>query len=245
MPLLQSPSGMARKDRAPNPPRRVQSPQQRRSPSTASGLGNRRTLLFAIAGAVILAVVVVGGVLAFSGGGDGEGDARTTLENAGCTLQIVDAFVNESDHSDVATPETKVDWNTTPPSNGRHYGATAIFGAYDEPLQQQLVVHNYEHGAVGIQYGSKVPQETVEQLREFYDSDPNGLLLAPYPSLDDKIALTAWWDETPGEGEGDKGKGVVAKCTEFDEGAFDAFLDAFGFQGPEAFPRDALQPGGN
>ena len=233
---------MARKDRAPNPPRRVQSPQQRRSPSTASGLGERRTLLFAIAGAVILAAVVVGGVLAFSGG-DGEGDARMTLENAGCTLQIVQSVTNASDHSDVPTPEAKVDWNTTPPSNGKHYGATAIFGRYDEPLQQQLLVHNYEHGAVGVQYGSKVPRETIQQLEDFYEEESNGLLLAPYPSLGDKIALTAWWDETPGEG--DKGKGVVAKCTEFDEGAFDAFLDAFGFQGPEAFPRDALQPGGN
>ena len=104
-------------------------------------------------------------------------------------------------------------------------------------------MHNYEHGAVGIQYGSQVPDATVQQLEDYYDQDPEGLLLAPYPSLGDQIALTAWWDETPGEG--DKGKGVVAKCPGFDEDAFDAFLDAYGFQGPEAFPRDALQPGSN
>lgn len=234
---------MARKDRAPNPPRRVQAPQPRRSQRPTPGLGDRRTLIVAAAGTALLALVVVLGVVFLTGAGGGEEDARATLEDAGCTLQIVDAQANASDHSDVASPDAEVDWNTTPPSNGKHFGNTAIFGPYDEPLQQQLVVHNYEHGAVGIQYGRQVPDATVQQLRDYYDDDPNGLLLAPYPELGDQIALTAWWDETPGVG--DKGKGVVAKCPGFDEGAFDAFLDGYGFQGPEAFPRDALQPGSN
>jgi Protein of unknown function (DUF3105) len=233
---------MARKDRAPNPPRRVQAPQQRKTQRTTSGLRDRRLLIAVAAGAAVLALVVVLGAVFVAGGNGGDG-ARATLEDAGCTLQIVDSVTNASDHSDVPTVDTKVDWNTDPPSNGKHYGNTAVFGRYDEPLQQQLVVHNYEHGAVGIQYGSQVPDATVQQLRDYYDDDPNGLLLAPYPSLGDRIALTAWWDETPGEG--DKGKGVVAKCPNFDEGAFDAFLDSYGFQGPEAFPRDALQPGSN
>jgi Protein of unknown function (DUF3105) len=233
---------MARKDRAPTPPRRVQAPQQRRTPSSADAVRRQKAIIYAAAGAGLLALALVL-VLVFTGGSSGGGDARATLEDAGCTVQIVDAVENRSDHSDVPTPTTKVDWNTDPPSNGRHYGQTIIFGAYDEPLQQQLLVHNYEHGAVGIQYGSRVPAATVQQVRDFYDGDPNGIVLAPYPKLGDQIALTAWRDATPGEG--DKGEGVVAKCPGFDEGAFDAFLDAYGFQGPEAFPRDALQPGGN
>jgi Protein of unknown function (DUF3105) len=233
---------MARKDRAPTPPRRVQAPQQRRTPSSADAVRRQKAIIYAAAGAGLLALAVVL-VLVFTGGSSGGGDARATLEDAGCTVQIVDAVENRSDHSDVPTPTTKVQWNTDPPSNGPHYGQTIIFGAYDEPLQQQLLVHNYEHGSVGIQYGSSVADATVQQLRDFYDSDPNGLILAPLPRLGNQIALTAWRDATPGEG--DKGEGVVAKCRQFDQGAFEAFLDAYGFQGPEAFPRDALQPGGN
>lgn len=233
---------MARKDRAPTPPKRVQAPQQRRTPQSPEAVRKQKLIVYGIAASGVLALGVVLLLVAFGGGGGG-GDARAALEDAGCTLVNVPGVTNSSDHSDVPTPTTKVTWNTDPPSNGEHYGTTIIFGAYNEPLQQQLLVHNYEHGGVGIQYGSGVSQETIDQLRSFYDEDPDGLILAPYPKLGNKIALTAWTakPQLPGK----KGTGHVAKCTRFDEKAFSAFLDAYGFDGPEPFPRNALQPGGN
>ena len=240
---------MARKDRAPNPPRKVQSPQQRRSQPSAEAAQRQKRIIYGLAAsgflalAVVLVLVLTGGGDGITGGGASDDDARATLEDAGCTLQIVTAVVNRSDHSDVPTPETKVTWNTDPPSNGRHYGQTIIYGAYDEPLQQQLLVHNYEHGAVGMQYGSEVSDDEIQKMREAYDEDPDGLVMAPYPKLGDQIAFTAWRDTTPNND--DKGQGIVAKCPSFDKAAFNAFEDAFGFQGPEAFPRDSLQPGGN
>jgi hypothetical protein len=234
---------MARKDRAPTPPRRVQAPQQRRAPASADAVRKQKLIMYGLAASGLLALGIVLLLVAFGGGGDG-GDARAALESAGCTLQIVPAQENQSDHSDVPTPDSEVDWNTDPPSNGPHYGQTAIFGAYDEPLQQQRVVHNLEHGGVSIQWGPQVPDADVAALRAWYeDGDKDGLLLAPYQPLDDQIALAAWRDTDPGDS--DRGEGIVAKCPTFDAGAFDAYLDAYGFQGPEAFPRDALQVGGN
>ena len=235
---------MARKDRTPKPPRRVQAPQQRRSgaPAGADLLKRQRMILYGIAGSGIVALLVVLGIVLLGGGG-GSGDAQSALKANGCTLQTVKAITNKSDHSDVPTPETKVHWNTFPPSNGHHYGQTLIYGAYDEPLQEQLLVHNLEHGGVAVQWGSKVAADQVEQIRSWYQDDPDGLVLAPLPALGDKISLAAWQDTTPGVG--DKGLGRVAKCTKFDSKTFDAFLTAYGFQGPEPFPRDALAPGGN
>ena len=233
---------MARKDRTPKPPR-VQAPQQRKgAPAGADALQRQRLFLYAIAGSGILALIVVLAIVLLGGGG-GTASAQAALTDNGCTLQTVKAVTNKSDHSDVPTPETKVDWNTFPPSNGRHYGSTIIYGSYDEPLQEQLLVHNLEHGGVAVQWGSKVADTEVERIRSWYQDDPDGLVLAPLPALGDKISLVAWQDTTPGEG--DKGLGRVAKCTAFDRGAFDAFLDAYGFQGPEPYPRDALAPGGN
>jgi hypothetical protein len=233
---------MARKDRAPTPPKRVQAPQQRRTPQSPEAVRKQKLIVYGIAASGVLALGVVLLLVAFGGGGGG-GDARAALEDAGCTLVNVPGVMNASDHSDVPTPSTKMTWNTDPPSNGKHYGTTIIFGAYNEPLQQQLLVHNYEHGGVGIQYGSEVSRETIQQLRDFYDNDPDGLVLAPYPSLGNKIALTSWTAKPQEPGK--KGTGHVAKCTKFDEKAFNAFLDAYGFDGPEPFPRNALQPGGN
>jgi hypothetical protein len=236
---------MARKDRTPKPPRRVQAPQPRRGPSGGAGadaLRRQRLLLYAIAGSGVLALAVVLGIVLL-GGGSGTANAQTALTASGCTLQTVDAVTNKPDHSDVGSPEAKVKWNTFPPSNGPHYGQTIIYGSYDEPLQQQLLVHNLEHGGVSVQWGSKVPAAEVAKVRAWYSDDPDGLVLAPLPALGDKIALAAWQDPTPGKGN--KGFGRVAKCTRFDEKSFDAFLDAYAFQGPEPFPRDALAPGGN
>jgi Protein of unknown function (DUF3105) len=236
---------MARKDRAPTPPRRVQAPKQRKSAPSADAAHRTRMIFYGAAAAGLVGLALVFAVIALGGGGGGSSadDAKQTLVDAGCTLQNVPGVANASDHSDVPTPETKLTWNTDPPSNGPHYQTTVIYGAYDEPVQQQLLVHNYEHGGVGIQYGSDVPAATVQQLRDYYNDDPDGLVLAPYPKLGDKIALTAWTAEP--EESGKKGTGHVAKCTAFDKGAFEAFLEAFGFQGPEPFPRDALQPGSN
>lgn len=235
---------MARKDRAPTPPKRVQAPQQRRTPQSPEAVRKQKMIIYGIAASGVLALGVVLLLVAFGGGGGGGGDARAALEDAGCTLQVVPALPNRSDHSDVPTPGTKVDWNTDPPSNGPHYQQTVIFGAYDEPLEQQRVVHNLEHGGVSIQWGPRVPEQQVAALRAWYeDNDKDGLVLAPYPPLGDKIALAAWRDTNRDDAR--KGEGVVAKCPSFDAGAFDAYLDAYGFQGPEPFPRDVLQVGGN
>jgi hypothetical protein len=231
---------MARKDRAPTPPRKVQAPQQRRTAHGADSARRQRLIVYAVAASGLVGLAIVA-VLVFAGGGSGGGDARATLEDAGCTVQIVTVAPNSAEH--LPTPTTKVNYNTDPPSNGRHYSQTVIYGAYDEPLQQQMLVHDYEHGGVGIQYGSNVPDATVQQLRDFYNQDSDGLVLAPYPKLGDQFAFTAWRDTTPNKGA--RGEGIVAKCRTFDESAANAFLDTYGFQGPEPFPRDALQPGGN
>ena len=191
----------------------------------------------------LLAVIAVVVFVAF-GGRSGPGDARGALEAAGCTLKLADAPENSSDHSDVASPDMVVKaWNTNPPTAGPHFAVPALFGAYDEPLQQARVVHNLEHGGVYIQYGSGVPAETVEQLRGFYDDNLNGTLLAPLPRLGKTIALGAWvTPEETGEGAG-RGTGVLAKCTSFDRDAFEAYFDAYQYKGPERFPPDALAPG--
>ena len=90
-------------------------------------------------------------------------------------------------------------------------------------------MHNLEHGGIVIQYGSKVPAATVDQLAAFVDKDPRGMLMAPLPELGAKIALTAWTH--------------LAMCTRFDEKAYLAFRDAYRAKGPEGTPLNAMQPG--
>lgn len=93
----------------------------------------------------------------------------------------------------VPNPSTPhVPYNSDPPTSGPHTPYLAKWGIHDRPVPKEEQVHNLEDGGVIIQY--KCPDgcpELVEQLEAIarrYDR----LILAPYPGMDRRIALTAW-----------------------------------------------------
>jgi hypothetical protein len=230
---------MARKDRAPTPPKRPQAPQRRSTPAKPGQGGRDRRLLYVLAASVLVALAIVLGIV-FLGGGD-DTDVVATMEAAGCEMQVVQA--QPGDHSaDIdATDDPK--WNTDPPTSGPHYPTPAVYGEYDTPLKIAQVLHNLEHGAVFVLYGDDVPENVVSQLSELYNDDPRGMLLAPYPKLGDEIALGAWTVPDDFEAGDTNGTAYLAKCTRYDEDAFKTFRDELRFRGPERFPADQLQPG--
>lgn len=215
---------LARKARTPPPPRRpVQAPRRRvdaRDPDQS-----RRALYF-LAGFALLGVLILGGVVLWltqRDSGDSQAVAET-MRAAGCTYQTF-----ESEGREHVRDGTRVSYNSSPPTSGNHYAVPVIWNAYDAPVEQARAVHNLEHGGIVIQYGDEVPEATVNELREFYQSDPNGLLLAPLPGLNNQIALTAWTH--------------LAKCRTFNEGAFEEFRDEFRAKGPEPRRPSDLAPG--
>jgi len=228
---------MARKDRAPNPPKRPQGPQRRSTPADPAATARQRRLLYLIAGSGILALAVVLGVLFFSGGGK---DERATLVSAGCTLEVKPALKGEHTLQPTATSDK---WNTDPPTSGPHNVQPAVYGIYEDSVSLAQTVHNLEHGAIVIHYGPDVPGADMQELRNFYNDDPNGLLVAPLSKLGGKIALTAWTTEGTLSGTGGNGKGFVATCPKFEADVFSSFVDEHRFKGPERFPPDSLTPG--
>jgi hypothetical protein len=235
---------MARKDRAPNPPKRPQAPQRRSSPIDPAKAERQRRMLYLIAGSGIVALAIVLAIV-FLGGGGGDGGERAALEDAGCTLQSFPALPNKSDHSDVPTLATKPKWNSMPPTSGPHYGGTAVWGSYDEPIPLVQTTHNLEHGGVVIHYGPDVPAAEVDALRTWYNEtdDPNGLIIVPLASNTDKITLSGWTAPDSATGSRDRGRGWLATCKTFDEGAVSAFIDAHRYKGPERLPPELLAPG--
>jgi hypothetical protein len=224
---------------------RVKAPKQRTTPKAHDPARQRRILMYtggAIAAIAVLFVLVV--VLGIGGGDPSPSEVRGKLEDAGCTFVAKNA--KPGNHTLQENEKSKA-WNTDPPTSGPHFGfdfnqltGTAIWGAYEEPLQLARVVHNLEHGGIYIFYGSKVKPTVVAQLREFYEDHERGTLLAPYPKLGNKIALGAWVAHEEGNE-----KGYLARCGKFDDGAYSAFFRGFQFKGPERFPASSLLPGGN
>jgi hypothetical protein len=229
---------MAKKPRTPPPPRRVQAPKTRPGGPSRGGqrtavgdLGARqRTILYGVAAAGIVGLIVVVALIAFTGGSNSGKDAAQALAAAGCRYKHYPAQPR-TPHYTTLTPATKPSWNSYPPSSGRHYFQWVLWGNYTEPVPIIKEVHNLEHGGMIVQYGNKVPKATVDKINAFWQKDPTAMLVAPLPNLGNKIALTAWtqW----------------AECTTFDEKAFKAFQSAFRYHGPESpfFPKSALQPG--
>lgn len=112
-----------------------------------------------------------------------------------------------------------IPYNSTPPTSGPHLDNIAPWGVSKEPIPNELQVHNLEDGGVMVQYwcggGFDFPEnsvaesnststaeviadyqkgcpELVSQLKEIVDRYGEQVLLAPYPELPAKIALTAW-----------------------------------------------------
>jgi hypothetical protein len=215
---------LARKARTPPPPRRpVQAPQRRADPRDPDA--GRRTL-YILAAFSLVGFLALGGILLWLSQRDSADAASVaeTMRSAGCTYQTA-----ASEGRDHVRDGTRVRYKTSPPTSGDHYAVPVVWGAYDSPFEQARAVHNLEHGGIVIQYGDDVPEETVNELRDFYQDDPNGLLLAPLPSLNDQIALTAWTQ--------------LAKCKTFNEGAFEEFRDEFRAKGPEPRRVSDLAPG--
>ncbi len=168
---------------------------------------------------------MLGAVLAFFALAGGGPDVAKAMSDAGCTFQ---SPPNQGRlHTNKLDDPVK--HNSFPPTSGTHYSLPAIFGIYEQPLNQLRVLHNLEHGGIAIQYGSRVPDATVAQIGEYYRDDANGMIVAPLPRLGDKISITAWTH--------------IATCTKFDREAVTTFRDAYRYKAPERFPKDALQPG--
>lgn len=218
-----------KKSRVPTPPRPVDAPKRSvqpgprpgARPATASGSPRRtRIVLFALVGVLVVVGVGVGLATALGGGED----ASAALAAAGCT----DQTLADQGRQHVTTLPKDFKYNSFPPTSGRHDPRWALWNFYDRPVRQIQLVHNLEHGGIVVQYGDKVPKAQVDEIRTWYLEDPTALLVAPLPSLGDKIALTAWTH--------------LSTCPGFDEKAFQAFYDAHVLNGPERFPADRLQP---
>ena len=225
---------MARKDSVPDPPRKVQAPKRRATPAGPADESRRRKLLLGAAAAALAVTAIVLGVLFLGGGGKSE---AALLAEEGCELATYEG--QEAVHLDDRAENAQPKWNSSPPTSGPHSPNPAVYGFYTEEVPLVQTVHNLEHGAVVIHLGPKVPDETVEKIRAFYTEDPNGILVALYPPLGDKIALTAWTAREPGG----LGRGYLATCTDFSERAFSRFVENHRYKGPERFPEDSLQPG--
>ncbi len=104
-------------------------------------------------------------------------------------------------------------YNSTPPTSGPHLGQLARWGVHSEPVPNELQVHNLEDGGVMVQYDCEECDELVVQLAGVVQRYNDHVILAPYPGMDHRIALTAW--------------NRIDAFDEFDEERVATFIEAY------------------
>ena len=123
--------------------------------------------------------------------------------------------IQDQGRTHITPSDDHAPYNSSPPTSGPHYAqplAPARWGVYDEPLPEEVLIHNLEHGGIGIQYNCPEGcQELVEQLRGMRDL-ASKIIMSPYPDMETTIALTAWT--------------FIDAFDEFDEERIRAFISA-------------------
>lgn len=132
-----------------------------------------------------------------------------------------------------ATSADHIEWGargsgyaSDPPTSGQHYSvpgqAPTNWGAYANPVQDEILIHNMEHGGIIAYYLPSAPPAEVEQLRQFIMNQPGyprGFILAPRSRLPASITLAAWEYYLP--------------VFQYNEATLQAFIEAHYDRGPE------------
>ncbi len=147
--------------------------EQPKPPSRAQ----RRRRQYAIGAGVVAVAAVVVGYFAYS-----------------TVAGLPGAFMPDLGNAHIQTfGEPHAPYNSDPPTSGPHMPYTAPWGIHTEPIPKELQVHNLEDGGVVVQYNcpSGCP-DLVEKLKGIVQRYTNEVILAPYPGMPHRIALTAW-----------------------------------------------------
>jgi len=114
-------------------------------------------------------------------------------------------------------------YNSEPPTSGPHLPNIAPWGIYDKPIPKEYQVHNLEDGGVVIQHNCpKGCPDLIKKLEGVFfkykaraqkEKKYMHLILAPYPDMDARLALTAWTR--------------LDKLNDFDEARIDRFIEAY------------------
>ncbi len=113
---------------------------------------------------------------------------------------VPDSVVPETAYS-VYPPTSGPHWNTIGSQANNFERAPSGWGPYERVLPDQVLIHNLEHGGIGMHYdptkcGSECDAiaETFQRIAKDWNEDGTytGFVISPYPAMESTIALTAW-----------------------------------------------------
>lgn len=123
-------------------------------------------------------------------------------------------------------------YSVVPATSGPHWAgaitpagvsAPARWGRHDQELPDEVLIHNLEHGGIGLHYDCEDGCPALMQaLDDIMPRNPSQFIMSPYPRMPQKIAITAWRHHL--------------YLDEFDEDLILQFIDEYQDRAPESVP---------
>lgn len=191
--------------------------QQRRQQVKEEAAKQRRSQYMFLAGAAGVLVLIIAGLIYLNFRGQIPMAGEEVFESQG------------NNHIDFGA-RSPIEYNSSPPSSGPHYGNLAAWQIYEDPIRYEQLNHNLEDGGVVVYY--QCPDgcpELFDQLSasvQPYIDAGRHVILAPndptwspsggqplHQDMGAPIALAAW--------------GRVLKLDEYDADAIRAFIERY------------------
>jgi Protein of unknown function (DUF3105) len=160
---------------------------------------NRKRMLIT-SGALAFAILVIAGITVVPGLNATRSNQLKGINTGGPVPIAAD-----DGQQHVSPGESHAPYSTEPATSGPHwhiapgastlapYGAPARWGVYPVALPDEVLIHNLEHGGIGLHYDC--PEgcpDIVKGLEDIVPGSPSFYIMAPYAGLPKKIAITAW-----------------------------------------------------
>jgi len=137
----------------------------------------RNLIIAAIAGPLVLIIVVLAGVAIH----------QASSATLGQDIQGLQTYTGLSRNH----VTTDVKYKQNPPVGGDHDPTWLNCGVYDSPVHNENAVHSLEHGAVWITYQPDLPADQVAKLTEAAKSQ-SYVIVSPYEGLPAPVVASAW-----------------------------------------------------
>lgn len=146
---------------------------------------------------IIILVVVVGVLFGIFYFGGGTPDKADPINNSG--NEYAGTKHEDQGQSHIAEGAEHAPYNSNPPSSGPHHSSPAEWGVYEEPIADETLVHNLEHGGIVIAYKPDIGEEKISQLKEIFNRLPESerfgtikAVLVPRAANSQPVQLAAW-----------------------------------------------------
>jgi len=168
----------------------------------------KRLIIFLVVIAVLIGIAVI---------------VKVWGQSLNPTTADLSVFYKAQSRDHITVGSTHDAYSSNPPTGGWHYALPAREKFYTEPLADEYLVHNLEHGDIWIAYSPTLPDAVKDALKKIAGSK---VIITPRSGNPTDISLVAW----------ERLDNFNLENNVLPQDRINDFIKRYKDQGPEKFP---------